>query len=75
MAPSSISPEKQKSKSPSASKVMVTIFWKCEGVMLVDVITRRETINTDAYIRTLKELRQCFKRVQPHESVRNLASA
>jgi hypothetical protein len=61
MAPSSISPEKQKSKSPSASKVMVTIFWKCEGVMLVDVITRRETINTDTYIRTLKELGQCFK--------------
>jgi hypothetical protein len=43
--------------------------------MLVDVITRRETINTDTYIRTLKELGQCFKWVQPHESVRNLASA
>ena len=33
--------------SPSAGKVMVTIFWSCEGLILLDVMQREMTVNSD----------------------------
>jgi sugar (pentulose or hexulose) kinase len=33
-----------------------TVFWDCEGVIPVDAMRRRETINSDAHIGTLTEL-------------------
>jgi hypothetical protein len=42
---------------------MITVFWDCEGVILVDVMPRRETTNCDTYIRMLKKLGKCFKQV------------
>jgi hypothetical protein len=43
-------------------KVMTTVFWDCEWVLLVDVVPRGETINSDAaHIRTLTEIRKCCK--------------
>jgi hypothetical protein len=33
------SPRKKKFKAiPSASKIMATVFWDCEGVILIDVL-------------------------------------
>jgi hypothetical protein len=52
------SPRKKKFKTtPSAGKVMVTVFWDTDGVILVDVMARGETINSDAYIKTLQNLK------------------
>jgi hypothetical protein len=34
----------------------------CEGVLLVDVMPRGETINSLAYILTFKKLNRCFRR-------------
>jgi hypothetical protein len=45
---------------PSAGKVMITVFWDIDGVILVDVITRGETINSAAYINTLTKLKRWF---------------
>jgi hypothetical protein len=36
--------------------VMVTLFWDCEEVILVDAMPTGETINSNAYIKTLTEL-------------------
>jgi hypothetical protein len=49
------SPRKKKFKiTPSARKVMIAVFWDTDGVILVDVMTRGETINSDIYIKTLQ---------------------
>lgn len=53
-------------RSPSVSTVMITVFWHCEGVILVDVIERGEALSSDTYIRMLTELRKCFRWVWPH---------
>jgi hypothetical protein len=53
------SPRKKKFKKyPSAGKVLITVFSGCEGAILVDAMLREEKANSDAYIRTLTELRK-----------------
>jgi hypothetical protein len=56
--------EKNFKTTPSAGKVMITVFWDIDGVILVDVMARCETINSDAYIKTLKKLKQRYRRVR-----------
>jgi hypothetical protein len=34
---------------PSAGKTMATVFWDCEGVVLIDVLPRGQTINSNVY--------------------------
>jgi Transposase. len=34
---------------------MVILSWKCEGVILLDVMQRGTTINSDVYVITLKK--------------------
>jgi len=63
------SPRKKKFKTtPSARKDMITVFWDIDGVILVDVMARGETINLDVYIKTLQKLKQCYRRVQPNRN-------
>jgi len=45
---------------------MFTLFWDTDGVILVDVMARGETINSDAYIKTLQKLKLCYRRVRPN---------
>ena len=47
----------------SAEKVMVTVFWDSVDVILVDFISKGATINSDAYIDTLKTLKARIRRV------------
>ena len=55
------SPRKKKFKTtPSAGKVMITVFWDVDGVILVNVMARGETINSDTYIKTLQKLKQRY---------------
>jgi histone-lysine N-methyltransferase SETMAR len=51
---------------PSASKIMATVFWDCEGVILVNMLPRGQNINSDVYVETLKKR---FRRVFPHKDV------
>jgi hypothetical protein len=47
------SPRKKKFKAiPSARKIMVTVFWNCEGVIFIDVLSRGQMINSDVYVET-----------------------
>jgi histone-lysine N-methyltransferase SETMAR len=48
---------------------MATVFWNAEGVILVDIMPRGQTINSDLYIQTLKKLQKHLRRVQPHKNV------
>ena len=44
---------------------MVTVFWDSVGVILVDFMSKGATINSDAYIDTLKSLKARMRRVRP----------
>ncbi|XP_015438009.1 PREDICTED: histone-lysine N-methyltransferase SETMAR-like [Dufourea novaeangliae] len=58
----SSSPKPRKFKqSPSAGKVMVTVFWDEKGVLLVDFMPSGTTINADRYCETLKKLRRAIQ--------------
>jgi len=51
------SPLKKKFKMlPSAGKVMCTVFWDRNGVILLDFLEPGQTINSDLYITTLTKL-------------------
>ena len=43
---------------------MVTVFWDSVGVILVDFMSKRATINSDVYIGTLKKLKARIRRVR-----------
>jgi len=63
------SPRKKKFKTtPSAGKVMITIFWDIDGMILADVMARGETVILDAYIKTLQKLKQHYWRVRPYRN-------
>ena len=63
------SPRTKKFKTtPSAGKLMITVFWDIGGVILVDVMARGETINSDAYIRTLQKLKERYRRLRPNRN-------
>jgi histone-lysine N-methyltransferase SETMAR len=49
--------------------IMATVFWDCEGVILIDVLPRGQKINSDVYVETLKKLKKGFRRVRPHKDV------
>jgi len=44
---------------------MITSFVTLIGVILVDVMARRETIKSDGYIKPLQKRKQCYGRVRP----------
>ena len=61
------SPRAKKFKSQrSAGKIMATVFWDIEGVILIDFMPKGTTINSDAYIDTLRKLKAKLRRVRPH---------
>lgn len=67
------SPRKKKFKSQaSAGKVMATVFWDQEGVILVDFMPKGTTINSEAYILTLTKLKIRLRRCRPHLSESNV---
>jgi histone-lysine N-methyltransferase SETMAR len=47
---------------------MITVFWDFDGVILVDVMARGETISSDAYIKILKKLKERYRRVRPNRN-------
>jgi len=47
---------------------MVTLFWDTDGVILVDMMARGESINSDAYIKTLQKRKQLYWRVRPNRN-------
>ena len=45
----------------SARKVMFTVFWDRRGILLVDFLTRGETVNAERYCETLNKLRRAIQ--------------
>ncbi|KAJ4451603.1 hypothetical protein ANN_03072 [Periplaneta americana] len=67
------SPKKMRFKTaPSTGKVMVTVFFDSEGLLLVDIMPHGTKINSDAYVATLKELQARVSRVRPHRDYQDV---
>ena len=47
---------------------MFTVFLDIDGMILVVVMARCETINSDTYKKTLQKLKQRYRRVRPYRN-------
>ena len=61
-----MSPTPKKAKvTPSAGKVMASVFWDAQGVLMVDYLQKGCTINALYYSDLLKRLRENIKKKRP----------
>jgi hypothetical protein len=51
-------------KFQTARRLLITAFWDCEEVTLLDSIPKGEAFNSDAYVRTLTEFWKLFKQIR-----------
>jgi histone-lysine N-methyltransferase SETMAR len=60
------SPTKKKFKTiPSAGKVMLTVFWDMQGVVLQKFQPYGQTVNAASYCTNLRELHKAIRRKRP----------
>ena len=52
------SPPKKFKRVCSVGKVMASIFWDCQGIIMVDYLEEGRAINGDYYAEVLRRLRQ-----------------
>ena len=52
---------------PSAGKVLMTIFWDCDGIVHTEWLGRGNTVNSDRYVQTLQKLHSRLRRVRPEK--------
>lgn len=51
---------------PSAGKIMITVFWDCQGIILIDYLDKGMTINSQYYSNLLSnDLRRALKNKRP----------
>ena len=56
------SPPPKKFKAvPSAGKVMASVFWDTEGIIMIDYLEKGQTINGEYYSNELRQLRENLK--------------
>ncbi|UYV63717.1 hypothetical protein LAZ67_2005415 [Cordylochernes scorpioides] len=56
------SPPPKKAKAvPSAGKVMVSVFWDSEGVLLLDFLNKGQTITGNYYAKLMTQLREAIR--------------
>jgi hypothetical protein len=49
-------PRKKFSSVSSGGKIVITVFWDEKGVIFMNFLPRRTTVNSDQYIETLRSL-------------------
>ena len=58
-------PPKKARVTPSAGKVMATVFWDSEGILLTDFLEKGRTVTGDYYSSLLVQLRENIKSKRP----------
>ena len=51
---------------------MSTVFWDDQGLLLVDFLPKGKTINSEAYIETLKKLQAKIRRARPQLKMKKI---
>ena len=46
----------------AAGKIMMTVFWDCEGILLCDFLPHKQTVTGDYYAQLMTQLRDAVKR-------------
>ena len=54
---------------PSAAKVMGTVFWDAEGLILVEFLERGQIITAARYVQTLHKLRRALHDKRPGRNI------
>jgi len=54
---------------PLAAKVMGTVFWDAEGLILAEFLERRQTITAAPYVQTLHKLRRALRDKCPGRNI------
>ena len=54
---------------PSAAKVMGTVFWDAEGLILAEFLERGQTITAARYVQTLHKLRRALRDKHPGRNI------
>ncbi len=65
-------PPKKARTQPSAGKVMATIFWDVEGILLIDYLPKKTTITGNYYVEVLRKLHQAIKDKRRGKLSRNI---
>ena len=60
VGPGSLRPKKFKTQ-PSAGKVMATVFWDAQGVIMLDFLAQKSTITGAYYANLLDQLRTAIR--------------
>ena len=64
------SPSKKKAKTiPSAAKVMGTVFWDAEGLILAEFLEPGQTITAARYVQTLHKLHRALRNKGPGRNI------
>jgi len=64
------SPSKKKANTvPSAAKVMGTVFWDAEGLILAEFLEPGQTITAVRYVQTLHKLRRALRDERPGRNI------
>ena len=64
------SPSKKKAKTvPSAAKVMGTVFWDAEGLILAEFLEPGQIITAARYFQTLHKLRRALRDKRPGRNI------
>lgn len=58
----------QAKRAKSAGKVMASVFWDIHGILLIDYLPPKETINSDYYVNLLDKLDEAIKQKRPRKS-------
>ena len=56
-----VSPRPKNSVQKSAGKVLASIFWDQDGILLIDYLSKGQTINAENYSSLLVELKEILK--------------
>ena len=63
------SPLKKGKRVPSAAKVMGTLFWDAEGLILAEFLDPGQTITAALYVQTLHKLRRALRDKRPGRNI------
>lgn len=67
------SPRPKKFKSSrSTKKIMATVFWDTQGVILVDFLQDRATIDSETYVNTLRKLKEALRKKRPLKDIHSI---
>jgi hypothetical protein len=70
-----ISPSSRKFKvtnTPSAGKVMLTVFWDSQGVLLAHLQKRSKNVNSASFCEVMLKLRDAIRRKHPDQLARGV---